>query len=180
MLKAIATRQLAKVQLLVDAGARIDLPAKLGIKRTPLQAAAECGAFDILHYLLQKGADPNEPPAMREGGTALQLAAAKGLMGVVALLIERGAEVNAPPGLMLGRTAFEGAAEHGRIEMLLFLAEKGVDLLADDGKQYKRALRFADENGHAAAVLVVERVYAEACQAAGAAMVLGLDDVCQL
>lgn len=162
LLQAITTGQLSIVRMIVEAGAKIDMPAKLGIKWTPLQAAVEHGALDIVYYLLEQGAEPNQAPAIREGRTALQLAAEKGFIGIAALLIERRADVNAPAARLLGRTAFEGAAEYGRFDMLMFLSEHAVDIVSDGGKQYQRALLFAKTNGHTEVVSLVESMYAEA------------------
>jgi ankyrin repeat protein len=177
LLKAIATKRLDKVQLLVESGASIHQPAKRGIRRTPLQSAAERGVLEIIDYLLEQGADPNEPPAMREGGTALQLAAAQGFVGIVSMLIVKGADINAPAGMLLGHTAFEAAAKHGRIDMLMFLIESGADIVSDGGKQRRRAVLFAKENGLSGVVSLVESLYAEACKIAGIAIMSSLDEV---
>lgn len=163
LLQAIATRRIAKVEMLIEAGAMIGLNAKKGVQYTPLQAAVDSGALDIIQYLLQKGADPNEPPTIRNGASSLQLAAKHGYIGIASLLVDNGADVNSPPALFFGRTAFEMAAGNGRIEMMLFLVDKGVDLVSDGGKQYKRATEFARTQGHVAAVELAERLYAEAC-----------------
>src|SRR5262245_4436958 len=69
LLQSIATRQLVKVKLLMEARARVDMPAKRGVSRTSLQAAVEHGVIDIIHYILDQGVDLNEPPAIRNGGT---------------------------------------------------------------------------------------------------------------
>ncbi|KAF1948558.1 ankyrin [Byssothecium circinans] len=164
LILAISTRQLTKVQLLVSAGADVHAPAQLAIRRSPLQAAVEIGALDIINYLLEKGTNVNALPAGREGGTALQLAAKEGFIGIAALLIVRGGDINAPGGMLFGRTAFEAAAEHGRIEMLMFLVEKGADIASDGGKQYRRSLIFAKANGHVGVVKLVEEVYKEQCE----------------
>jgi ankyrin repeat protein len=179
LLLAINTKQLAKVQFLVEAGAMIDMPARLGIKDTPLQAAVAVGALDIINYLLDLGADPNEPPAIREGLTAIQRAASGGYMGIASLLLQRNANINAPGGLLLGRTAFEAAAENGRLEMLLFLIEHGADIVSDGGKQHKRAIMFAKANRHVSVVSLVESLYAEACKNAGVSIMSLLDDEMQ-
>ena len=161
-------------------GASIHTPAKLGIRRTPLQSAAEHGTLDIVNYLLEQGADPNEPPALRGGGTALQLAAGQGFIGIVSMLILRGADINAPAGMLLGHTAFEAAAKYGRIEMLMFLIESGADIVSDGGKQRRRAVLFAKENGFSGIVSLVEILYAEACKIAGNAILSSFDEAGEL
>jgi ankyrin repeat protein len=161
---AIESGILPIVQLLVSYGAHVSLPAKIGLLRTPLQCAAENGREDIIHFLLEKGADPNEPIAPRGGATALQLAAIKGWIGTATILIKAGANVNAKRALIDGRTAFEGATEHGRLDMMMCLVEKGADILSEDGLQYKRAIRFAQQNGQISAERLAEKLYKEAIE----------------
>ncbi|KAF2804950.1 ankyrin, partial [Mytilinidion resinicola] len=126
---------------------------------TPLQAAAAQGANNIIRYLIQEGADVDEPPASRAGGTALQLATMEGYTCTALLLLEHGADVNAAPSLLEGRTAFGAAADNGRIEMMLLLVQNGVDLLSNDGTQYTRALDFAEKAGQIAARDLVQQLY---------------------
>ncbi|KAF2679512.1 ankyrin [Lentithecium fluviatile CBS 122367] len=164
LMRAISTSELTNVQLLIASGANISMPATLGLKRTPLQYAAEGGFIHIVCYLLDQGANPNKLPAMCEGGTALQLAAGGGYLGIVDLLIQHGALINAPACMLLGRTAFERAAENGRMEMLVYLVQHGADIVSDGGKQHKCAVLFAKENGHLGVVSLVESLYAEACE----------------
>ncbi|KAF2679514.1 ankyrin [Lentithecium fluviatile CBS 122367] len=163
LMRAISTSELTNVQLLIASGANISMPATLGLKRTPLQYAAEGGFIHIVRYLLDQGANPNELPAVCEGGTALQLAAGGGYLSIVDLLIQHGALINAPACMLLGRTAFERAAENGRMEMLVYLIQRGADIVNDGSKQHKRAVLFAKENGNMGIVSLVESLYAEAC-----------------
>ena len=55
------------------------------------------GSIDIVHLLLEHGADVNAPPHYRYGATALQFAAIGGYTGIALLLLEKGADVNALP-----------------------------------------------------------------------------------
>lgn len=149
-----STRQSLKtVQLLVEVGgAHVSLVPRWGCNRTPLQAAAEAGSLEIVHYLLVQGAQVDEAPAAHAGATALQLAAMGGFIEIAVVLLGQGAKINASPAMFEGRTAFEGATEHGRIDMMTFLLENGADLLADDKKQFQRAIKFAEKNARYAAV----------------------------
>ncbi|PVH97010.1 ankyrin [Periconia macrospinosa] len=156
-------RDLPVVQLVVSANADIHAVPERGVIRTPLQAAVETGAWDIINFLLGRGVDVNAPPAINNGRTALQIAAEKGFIGIASLLISKKADVNAPPGQFHGRTAFEAAAEHGRIEMLIYLVENGADIVSDGGRQYKNALRFAKMNGHTGVDIYVKDVYRTQC-----------------
>lgn len=154
---AISKQSLITIRALVESGnANVSLPCRWSCKRTPLQEAAEGGSMEIVEYLLEQGAQPNEAPATHAGATALQLAAIKGYMGIAARLIEAGADVNAKPAMFDGRFAFEGATEHGRIDMMLFLFKNGADLLGDDQLQYRGAVQLAQENAHHAALKLAQ------------------------
>jgi ankyrin repeat protein len=178
LLRAIEQREIPIIQELVRWGANIGLPAKRGLRRTPLQQACELGFEEIVAYLLQQGVDPNEGPAISGGATAIQLAAIKGWVGIADTLFRAGADINAAPALFHGRTAFEGAAEHGRIDMMLYLVDHGVDLLSDGAKQYHRAVRFAKKNSQVAARELAEKLHREAeSQASAFAACLGIGDV---
>jgi ankyrin repeat protein len=147
LLLAVEGGCLDTVQTLIEAGSNVSLPALWGLIRTPLQAAVEGGHTEIVHYLLQKGVSSNELPAPRAGATALQLAAIKAFIGIAATLLDNRANVNAKPALLDGRTAFEGATEHGNLAMMMYLVQNGADLHADDQRQFRRAVDFAENNG---------------------------------
>ena len=159
LLAAVDTKDIQKVQLLIDAGADVNRPAMRGIKRTPLQKAAEIGSFGATQILIDNGALVNAQPAKRGGATALQLAAIGGYTGIAELLLDNGADINAPAAKVDGRTALEGAAEHGRIDMLRLLSNAGAKL---HGSEYERALQLAKENGHMATRRYLESLSAEA------------------
>ncbi|KAH7126587.1 ankyrin repeat-containing domain protein [Dendryphion nanum] len=173
LLYAISTRDLWRVRLIIELGANINLPARYDVRRTPLQHAVDIGSEEITLYLLQHGADPNGQPAVRGGGTAIQLASKHGNIGLAALLLQHGANVNAPGSMMHGRTAFEMAAEYGRVDMLLFLFKNGADILANDGKQYKLAVRLAESAGHHAAKQMAEHLYSIAANTLRSDTILG-------
>lgn len=96
LLDAIETKSLQLVQLLISKGATVQMEAKWGLKRTPLQKACEVSSHTIVDVLLANGADVNEAPAVREGATALQLAAKAGSARIAKTLLAAGADVNAP------------------------------------------------------------------------------------
>ncbi len=60
------------VQLLLDAGADVNVPPTRLCGRTALQAACEEGNFQLAQLLLNAGADVNAPPAEAYGIIALQ------------------------------------------------------------------------------------------------------------
>ena len=156
LLAAINTRSIPMIQLFLTHKADVNRPAIHGIRRTPLQQAAEIGNFDIVTLLLNHGADINARPARSGGGTALQLAAIKGWVGIASLLLENGADVNALPATVNGRTALEGAAEWGRPDIVKLLLNKGVKLDGEGYFYFKSALRLAKENKHLAVVQLLE------------------------
>ncbi|KAH6718728.1 ankyrin repeat-containing domain protein [Leptodontidium sp. MPI-SDFR-AT-0119] len=125
--------------------------------RTALQLAIESGNVDLVHRLIDAGADVNGPAARHSGATALQLAAAKGYFGLAKLLIEHGADINADGARKSGRTALEIAAEHGRIDIVQFFLNHvpGALTNGDHTHKYIRAVRFAERNGHMAAAMVL-------------------------
>jgi ankyrin repeat protein len=158
LLVAVDTGNLRMVQLLVDHGARVNCPATMGHKRTPLQHAAEIGSFDIVEYLLSKEAEINAPPARSGGATALQLASIRGYIGIVELLLNSSADPNAPAAKINGRTAIEGAAEFGRVDVLRLLANAGAKM---DWRQFERAAWLAEKNGRVATKKYLESLFHE-------------------
>ncbi|KAN0106614.1 Ankyrin repeat-containing domain protein [Hyaloscypha variabilis] len=148
LLVAVHTNNPEMLQMLINAGAKVNLAATRGIRRTPLQMAAELGKMEALQVLINNGAEINAKPADEAGGTALQLAAIGGFIGIAEELLKRSADVNAPPSKRQGRTALEGAVEHGRIDMVRFLVNAGAEIGSPGHRQYERLLRLAKENGH--------------------------------
>jgi hypothetical protein len=144
MLAAIKIQSVGLVQVLLDHGAKVNTEATRGLKRTPLQAAAESGCLEIVQLLLENNADVNALPAPRGGGTALQLAAISGNCNIAAELLKRSANVSTLPSFVQGRWPLEGAAEHGRLDMLSLL----LRLKIYDADQCRRAAKFAEDNGH--------------------------------
>jgi ankyrin repeat protein len=162
LLAAIDLQNLPIVQMLVNHGASVAPGPTQGLLRSPLQRAAEIGCFEIVKYLLSRGAPVDDPP-FYSGGTPLQLAALSGHDEIAELLIENHADPNYPPAAGDGRSAFEAAAEWGRANMMTLLIKRGVHLdrkFEDDSRsQYDRALHFAEHNGHPASKRFVQRLY---------------------
>lgn len=148
LLAAIGTRNVSTIELFIRWGADVNLPARWGIKRTPLQRAAELGSLDIVELLINHGANVHAPAAKRGGGTALQLAAIGGYIPIACKLLSLKADPNAPASKVDGRMALEGAAEHGRLDMLQVLLNGGAASRLGDEGQVKNAIAFARDNGH--------------------------------
>lgn len=152
------------VQHLLNLGVDVNTPApemlqidpesyNLILPRTALQAAVEHGDEFMIDLLVKAGADVNAPPGEDSGVTALQIAAGKGQLGLARRLLAFGADINAPGAEFEGRTALEAAAEHGRLDMVHFLLEVGASIT---GESFDSAIAFAEKNGHAAVVRLLE------------------------
>ncbi|KAK4206478.1 hypothetical protein QBC37DRAFT_393436 [Rhypophila decipiens] len=140
----IRTRDLQMVEFLVHRGAKVNHPARRGLKMTPLQTACSIGSYPIAEFLLNQGAEVNAPPAYSAGATALQFAAISGSTRIVELLLQRGADIHAAPSKYNGRTALQGAAEHGRMHVLNILWERGNGRFPDE--EIRMAQEFARKN----------------------------------
>lgn len=178
VLWAIKHENLEALKELLDQGAKIDVPASLSQKKTPLQLASELEQVETVKYLLAKGADPNARVKPRNGLTPLQLAACAGNVMIARILVDAGALIDEQSGyvyeteFIAGRTlsmylgmplddvtAFEVAASKGRLSMMEYLFEKGANLLSDGGKQYRKAVDVAKKYGQTAAFHLVEEMY---------------------
>lgn len=156
-LAAIGSGNLATVKTMLLHNADVNFPANLGVKRTPLQRAAELGNLEVVELLLQRGADVNAPASERGGGTALQLAAHGGFIPIVRLLRQHKADLHAPASKVNGRSPLEGAAEMGRLDMVAELLKSGAASQGKDTAQLNRAINFAETNGHFPIVNMLKR-----------------------
>lgn len=151
LILAIKTKNLALVGLLLEYGADIDVPARRGVRRTPLQAACEIGSYRLVEFLLQRGANVNSAAAERHGGTALQMAAKTGSLKIVKLLLDNGADLHMAKSKVAGRTAFEAAAENGCLDVLCLLWNAVLPFGFSE-KECQSAKDFAKQKGHRACV----------------------------
>jgi ankyrin repeat protein len=119
---AVQRRDLPLTDLLLDAGADIQLTNRTGAK--PLYLAALNGDGAIIERLLEAGEDANAV-LTAEGETVLMLTAHTGNAAAVELLLQRGAEVNAQQ--LRGQTALMWAAAEGHTTVVETLLEHGAD-----------------------------------------------------
>jgi ankyrin repeat protein len=130
---------LESVKLLVEAGSNVN--ATTGIGYTSMMIATRMDEFDVVHYLLGKGANPNVDEA---GHTVLHLAVARTNLPLVQALITKGADVNAR--LVKGSPDAEGTRSFNQLPE--FLAGATPYLLASglNQREMMRALAAAGAN----------------------------------
>jgi len=89
---------------------------------TPLMLAAECGHYDVVQYLVEKGADVNDKDGMSMW-KPLMRAVWNGHLDIVKYLVEKGADVNAKYGRW---TPMKLAADKGYLDVVEFLKQHGA------------------------------------------------------
>ncbi|XP_031268814.1 serine/threonine-protein phosphatase 6 regulatory ankyrin repeat subunit C isoform X1 [Pistacia vera] len=92
LLSAVAAGSLACLELLIKAGANVNIIAG---GATPLHIAADIGSTEIIECLLKAGADPNVTD--EDGQKPIQVAAARGNRGAVEILFPLTSAVNSIP-----------------------------------------------------------------------------------
>lgn len=150
LLVATMQRQLPLMQMLLEAGADVDvdLDPNYWYFKTTLGYAAYYGQTDSVRLLLRAGANPNVPANGRYRYTALQAAAMHGHEDVVEILLQAGADVKAPPSPYGGVTALQAAAIQGYLRLARVLIEAGADVNAVAAEGAGRtALEGAAEHG---------------------------------
>ena len=123
------------------------------IHTTSLIEASSKGHIEVVHLLLDKGADPNQGDEF--GSNPLHWAAHHGHKGVVQLLLDRGVDPNAQD--ENGYTTLHRAAASGHKEVVQLLLNRGVDP-NNGGRFGNTALHKAIESGNKEVVqLLLER-----------------------
>ncbi|KAE8370156.1 ankyrin repeat-containing domain protein [Aspergillus caelatus] len=130
----LAARQsnLGFVQCLLTRGAIVNRrwqPTFAGAV-TALQEAVQLRHIDMVHLLLEWGADINAPANEKGGKTALQTAVSQNNFEMVDLLVKNGANVNGLPSPRRGRTALQEAASSGYVQMTQYLLNLNADINA--------------------------------------------------
>ncbi|ADG70335.1 ankyrin repeat domain-containing protein [Brachyspira murdochii] len=118
-------------KILVENG--FDLESRIKADRsdydyTPLMIAVYKKDYDMVKYLLDKGANPNT--SNNENKTALMIAIANDNFDISKLLIQQGANINTKD--EYGYTALMRAAMIGSYEMVKFLLENGANINTKD------------------------------------------------
>ncbi len=116
-------RQAEALQILLKAGADVNLAARNAMKVTALHAAAASGQTEAVRELLVRGADPNA--RQQSGYTALHQAAHSGNQEMAQVLLEHGADINQKTDD--GKTALALALESNRPQTAAYLRQRGGD-----------------------------------------------------
>ena len=119
---AVAQRNLALVQELINAGADVNQADPIG--DTPLMNASENGLIEIAKVLIAAGADINKRDVY--GFTALIYASKYGHLSTVQLLVSKGADINMHE--VHGNTALMFVCFVGFLSIVQFLVSKGADI----------------------------------------------------
>ncbi|CAJ1392563.1 unnamed protein product [Effrenium voratum] len=112
---------------------------------TPLHLAAQHGRAEVVHCLLQNGADMNKARTSN-GDTPLHVAARNRRAEVVNCLLEAGADKD--KGDNDGATPLYLCAQHGRAEIAGHLIDAGADKDRGMGRHGITPLQIASRNGH--------------------------------
>lgn len=90
---------------------------------------------ELIHILLDQGADVNEGGGGDGARTPIQAAAERGSLELVERLFTRGANINAPAAFKNGRTALQAACsgEDANMDLVKFLLDNGANANADAG-----------------------------------------------
>ncbi|KAJ5552018.1 hypothetical protein N7535_000035 [Penicillium sp. DV-2018c] len=138
---ACQSGKLEIVEILLQSNANIH--AESDVYASPLEAAAQAGHWEVVTFLLDKGADP-DIPERDHVDTALQAAAYQGRRDMVLTLLNHHADVNRP-GITWG-TALTAACVGQHEEVVKLLLDNGADINVAAG--VGTALQAASKNGH--------------------------------
>ncbi|KAJ6131206.1 hypothetical protein N7523_001666 [Penicillium sp. IBT 18751x] len=136
------------VQLLLQKGADVNVPANENGGRTALQTAVSHNNHAMVRLLINHKADVNGVPSPVRGRSALQEAASRGFVKLTQYLLSCGADPNLPAARLGGFTALQGAAIQGRIRIVIMLIQAGAHVNAAPAIEHGRtAIEGAAENG---------------------------------
>jgi len=143
------------VELLVDRGAEIEAQSER-TKDTALSLACTKGRYEVVDYLIKKGA--NKEHRNVSDYTPLSLAASGGYVNIIKLLLQNGAEINSRTGSKLGISPLMLAAMNGNTAAVKLLLDMGSDINAQIETNKNTALTLACFQGRQEVVsLLLER-----------------------
>lgn len=136
------------VELLLQRGADVNVPANENGGQTALQIAVSQNNHAMVKLLISHKADVNGIPSPVQGRSALQEAASRGFVELTQYLLDCGADPNLPATRLGGFTALQGAAIEGKIRIVIMLIQAGAHVNAAPAiKQGRSATEGAAENG---------------------------------
>jgi hypothetical protein len=139
---ALRGGHLMLAQVLYERGADVDVQGCNNM--TPLYGASAFGHFDIVQWLLNHRANPNNRNSS-SGRTSLHWAVNLGHVEISRLLLQYKADIDAHDNK--GQTPLHEAAEYKRVDVVRLLLEHGADLNARD-KSGRTAFQLASEMGY--------------------------------
>ena len=107
------------VDVLLEAGADVNLASRESMKVAPLASASAAGQYEVAKKLIAHGANVNSRAS--SDFTPLHESAARGQLEFATLLLENGADLNAKTAD--GKTPLDYAREHNRDEMVELLEQ---------------------------------------------------------
>ena len=151
---------------LSNSGTQI-IPTNLSINDY-LLASIDSGNYQLVSYLLMKGADPNYIEAENSsyfGYFPLLIAAEKGYSKIAELLISKGAKVN-NEGYLMGLTPLMCASTYGSLDVVKLLIKNGAEVnhISKDG--FTALLKTVTQyNDSIAEILIKNHAYVNICDA---------------
>lgn len=135
-------------QILNNTDGHIDINTPLviaeGMQQTALQIAVNKKWEELVHLLVEKGADVNANPGTE---SALQIAVRREYHPLAEMLLQHGANPNAPACGPDGQTALHTALHNNDARTVELLLEKGADTRAEDSAG-ESVVSIARELGH--------------------------------
>ena len=125
---------ISAIRLLFESGLKLDDAGLSASGYTALSLATSNGcSFEVIRYLVNKGAKINAPRSWGGVVTALQGAAAAGEFNLVKFLLNSGADINDERSIKEGTTALEASLSYSGLHLSPFaifqyLLDKGADI----------------------------------------------------
>ncbi|KAI9641962.1 hypothetical protein NHQ30_009831 [Ciborinia camelliae] len=146
------------METMFENGTPLDPTESMDSLRSPLLCAIIGGHDDAVHFLIEKGANPNAQSG-RYRSLPLSRASSLGNIAIVTRLLKAGADVNARSGY--DGTALQEAAKEGHEAIVASLLEAGADINAPANYWAKTALQEAARKGHEAIVALLLKAGAD-------------------
>lgn len=132
LFEAVKINDLVKVRELIDKGANVNFKDKYGY--SILHLAVNNGNFEIVSFLIEKGADVKAKVSghIYKGWTPLHFTAIYDKIKIAKLLLKKGVDVNAKDDK--GITPLQWATGYGKLEIVKLFIENGADVNNKDNE----------------------------------------------